>query len=136
MDELASSFESADHERGYFLDLETGELKLVLEDMDILEQEDDIRDIASNPERYARVPSIETGDAYQDMVDFLGTVHNERLRELLSLALDGSGAFKRFNDVLLSNPKEREAWFAFKDERMLERARQWLTEMGVDYFAA
>jgi hypothetical protein len=134
MGELASSFESADYERSYFLDFETGELKLVLED--IVEQEEDIQDTDSKLERYARVPSIETSDAYQDMVDFVESVRDERLRELLFVALDGSGAFRRFKDVLLSCPNEREAWFAFKGERMLERARQWLTEMGVDYYSA
>jgi hypothetical protein len=33
--------------------------------------------------------------------------------------------------VLLSYPEERERWFRFKDERMEQRALEWLDKIGV-----
>lgn len=64
------------------------------------------------------------------MVDFIATVKNERLAELLEVAINGKGAFRRFKDVLLSYPEEREGWFQFKDDRIQKRALGWLG--GID----
>jgi len=34
--------------------------------------------------------------------------------------------------VLLNYPKERQRWFAFRDEIMLERVREWLAERDIE----
>lgn len=47
------------------------------------------------------------------------------------MAINGSGAFRRFKDVLLYYPEERERWFRFKDERMEQRALECLDEIGI-----
>jgi hypothetical protein len=65
------------------------------------------------------------------MQAFIATVENEHLTELLEVAINGKGAFRRFKDVLLSYPEERERWFKFKDDRMEERALKWLDEIDV-----
>ena len=51
--------------------------------------------------------------------------------ELLEVAINGKGAFRRFKDVLLNYPEERERWFQFKDDRMKERALEWLDDIDV-----
>lgn len=68
--------------------------------------------------------------AYEDIVDLAGSVANERLRDLLLVALDGSGAFSRFKDVLGRDRSELDRWFQFSDERGCQRATQWLAEAG------
>jgi hypothetical protein len=65
------------------------------------------------------------------MRDFVATVTDPRLEERLGDALRGKGAFRRFKDVLLGYPQERERWFAFKHLRLRERARAWLAEEGI-----
>jgi hypothetical protein len=65
------------------------------------------------------------------MVDFIATVKDERLVELLEVAINGKGAFRRFKDVLLNYPEERERWFQFKDDRMEEKALEWLGDIDV-----
>ena len=69
---------------------------------------------------------------YGWMEDFVGTLGNARLRDLLEVALAGRGAFRRFKDVLLAYPVEREAWFAFRDGHVRAAARDWLEENGID----
>ena len=66
------------------------------------------------------------------MADFVATVRNARLRDLLEVALAGRGAFRRFKDVLLDYPAEREAWFAFRDGHVRAAARDWLEEKGIN----
>lgn len=65
------------------------------------------------------------------MIDFAETVADGRLGELLLVALRGKGAFRRFKNVLSSYPREREQWFSFKDERMMERIKEWLKDICV-----
>jgi len=71
------------------------------------------------------IPEIEPREAYDDMVRFAQTVTDATLHRLLEVALDGKGAFRRFKNALQSHNSERERWFAFKDERMVERVREW-----------
>ena len=65
------------------------------------------------------------------MQAFIATLEDDHLAELLEAAINGKGAFRRFKDVLLNYPKEREKWFEFKDDRIQEQALEWLESIGV-----
>ena len=82
--------------------------------------------------RFIRVPTRESRDGYDDMVDFTETVQDERLKELLYVALNGQGAFRRFKDVLLNYPEERERWFKFHDDQINQRVLDWLGSQGIE----
>ncbi|OGO24271.1 MAG: hypothetical protein A2144_06185 [Chloroflexi bacterium RBG_16_50_9] len=131
LDELCEAMEDSSLEDDYFLDLETGDILFISEYTDD-EQTEKLKDrIEEDFERYERIPKAESHEGYQDMVDFIATVEDEHLAELLEVAINGKGAFRRFKDVLLNYPAERERWFKFKDERMEERALEWLDDIGV-----
>jgi len=131
LDELCEAMEDSSYENEYFLDLKTGEVLFIsdyMDDEDTCELKDRIEE---DFDRYERIPKAESHEGYQDMVDFIATVDNERLAELLEVAINGKGAFRRFKDVLLNYPEESERWFKFKDERMEERALEWLDDIEV-----
>ena len=65
------------------------------------------------------------------MEAFIETVATARLRDQLSRAIAGKGAFRRFKDTLLDAPAERERWFAFQAARQRERALEWLRSEGL-----
>ena len=77
------------------------------------------------------IPQVESHDEYNLMVEFAATVGDRHLRELLEVALDGRGAFRRFKNVLARDPKERESWFAFRDEDLRRQIDAWLEEVGL-----
>ena len=132
MEELSSAMEDSSYEHDYYLDLETGEIDLVGDDLD---DEDSLalrENIENDPDRYEQIPKAESRDGYQDMQDFIATVKDDHLAEVLETAIEGKGAFRRFKDVLLRYPDERERWFKFSDERMKERASEWLSDIGVN----
>jgi Uncharacterised protein family (UPF0158) len=81
--------------------------------------------------RYVRVPRDATHEAYRDMQDFILTLGDECLRERLSDAIDGRGAFGRFKRVLSTYDDERERWFAFRGARLQERIAAWLADEGI-----
>ena len=131
LDELCEAMEDSSYENEYFLDLETGEI-LFISDYTDDEETGELKDrIEEDSDRYERIPKAESHEGYQDMVDFIATVDNEHLVELLEVAINGKGAFRRFKDVLLNYPEERERWFKFKDERMEERVLEWLDDIDV-----
>jgi len=92
------------------------------------EEADQVRE----PGRYIEIPRIKTDEAYRAMTDFAETVRNAHLRELLDVALRGKGAFRRFKDVLLNYPAERERWFEFESQRQRETIEAWAREQGME----
>lgn len=131
LDELCQAMEDSSYEHDYYLDLDNGEILFLSEYMD-REETKKLRDqIEESPDRYELIPKAESHEGYEDMVDFIATVTDEHLAELLEVAIDGKGAFRRFKDVLARYAEEQGRWFRFKDERCVERAIEWLDDIGV-----
>jgi hypothetical protein len=131
LDELYDAMENNSYEVEYYLDLETGEILFVSEGMDDEETGKLKNQIEEELDRYEPIPKAESYEGYRDMQAFIATVEDDHLSELLEVAINGKGAFRRFKDVLLNYPEERERWFQFKDDRMKERALEWLDDIDV-----
>jgi hypothetical protein len=133
LQELRFAMEDASYEHRYFLDTETGELILVSElfgDEEAQRQLDKID--KAEPGRYLQVRPADSREGYDDMQDFIDTVSDEHLQELLNVAIQGRGAFRRFKDVLARHPAEQRRWFDFQAARLDARAREWLAEEGYE----
>jgi len=83
--------------------------------------------------RFRAIPAAESHEGYRDMEDFADTVQDDKLGELLGVALNGRGAFRRFKDVLVAYPDERDRWFRFKNERLRKRALEWLASEKIGH---
>jgi Uncharacterised protein family (UPF0158) len=133
-DDLEMALTSNRGEWTCYLDLETGEVRMV--PMDRLDDDDELSedeiDAGLDAGRLIHVEPLGSEVEYRWMEEFAGTVRNVRLRDRLEVALDGRGAFRRFKNVLLDFPAERERWFAFRDERLHAAAREWLGELGIE----
>lgn len=79
-----------------------------------------------------RIEALESSVEYGWMAEFAATVTDARLRDLLEVALDGRGAFRRFKDVLAGDAAERERWFRFRDGRVREAMREWLEDHDIE----
>lgn len=89
-------------------------------------------DAEFDPERYLTVPSEEQYEAYNDMQDFIDTVKDEHLQDLLAVSIRGAGAFRRFKDTLYRDEDVQKQWFAFKSQRTQERILRWLYSEGIE----
>ncbi len=76
--------------------------------------------------RFVEIPRTDSREGYADMEAFIETVSQAHVQELLQVAIRGKGAFRRFKDVLVDYPEERERWFTFRDERLRQRVLDWL----------
>jgi hypothetical protein len=66
---------------------------------------------------------------YRDMADFAERISDEHAGRRLARAIDGRGAFRRFNAELHNEyPHLLSAWRAFRDNRAKRRAVDWLAD--------
>jgi hypothetical protein len=160
--ELEIAFHHSSYQHHYWLDRRTGRVILIDDEIaDVLREDEDLsglpdwqlemaeeikpvlRSLGELPDReggddeidldsYVEIPKRESREAYEDMAEFAETVADHHLRDLLDVALHGKGAFRRFKDVLLGYPTERERWFRFEERRQREAIEEWAREEGVE----
>jgi hypothetical protein len=165
--DLEQAFEHGPELANSFLDLETGRVITIMDDirsqydhlcqvigavdtsqwdaafeaalvqMDFHDwQQELLRDVdrveKTFPDACLRVPQTDSREGYRDMEAFIETVTNPRVSDSLWRAIGGQRPFRAFKDVLGAYPKERERWFAFKDDLVRERVLEWLDEEGVE----
>mgnify|MGYP000729628883 CR=1 FL=1 len=82
--------------------------------------------------RYIRVERDDAYGDYNDMQCFIRHVENSRLRDQLWNAIQGRGAFRRFNGLLARHPAVEEQWYDFKEERLQRRVRDWLAYHDIE----
>jgi hypothetical protein len=150
LNELVSEMEMGENmELTGYLDTETGEIismpdnvMRAVEDSDeaaeaLPDWEQELVETAENilgdeKNRFLLIPKRESREGYEIMVAFAETVRGKGLRDKLSVALNGKGAFRRFRSVLNDHPAELERWYKFKDDWMREEAVQWLLLNGIE----
>ncbi len=87
--------------------------------------------VSENSRNYLRVEPASSREQYRWMEKFVGSVTDEALRERLIISIDGKGAFRRFKDVLLAYPAERERWFSYRAELLHWHIQQWLEQHDI-----
>lgn len=117
-----------------FLNLKTGKVELAANDIigaDAGLSEEEVE--TGFAEGYLiPIEPLSSQTEYRWMADFADTVTDPRLREMLDLALDGRGAFRRFKTALLDHSAERERWFAFRQERLEQEIMEWLADNDIE----
>ena len=116
-------------ERGGYLELATGEVwpASVVEDGDM----EDLDPDELESDRWLYVPG-DGRDAWRDMASFADQVPDARARDDLQVAVDGKGAFRRFQAALDRHEANRVDWRVWSSERRMGRARAWLADEGYD----
>ena len=82
--------------------------------------------VSDNIRNFLRVEPASSREQYRWMEKFVGSVVDEPLRERLIISIDGKGAFRRFKDVLLAYPAERERWFSYRADLLHWHIQNWL----------
>src|SRR5574338_344024 len=88
--------------------------------------------VSENIRNFLRVEPASSREQYRWMEKFVGSVTDEALRERLIISVDGKGAFRRFKDVLLAYPAERERWFTYHAELLDWHIHNWLSEHEIE----
>jgi hypothetical protein len=119
---LEDAFENNAPEVHSYLHLGTGEVIRVVDGIADPEMHSRIAVDAT----YLRVDPVSSREQYRWMERFILMLEEGDLRDKLTSAIDGKGAFRRFKDVLMTFASERERWFAFRSERLRVFMEAWL----------
>lgn len=130
LEELASVREGDPARGGGRVDLATGQVwpQMVYEDFRDDEAEEEEEEEAGSS--WSWVDPVGSRSGYRDMEVFIGTLEDAHLAEILTTAISGPGAFRRFKDALVRHPEAADRWYAFSEDRVRGRARAWLAAEG------
>lgn len=129
--ELAAAFAQSDVRQGY-VDTRAGKVVLMADDM---AEEDAMHHafaMEEDWERYIPIPNIMDEDETAMMHAFAASRSREDVKERLFESLKGAGAVTRFRRQvrhLLLKP----AWESFKQDYLMQAARDWCEENAVEY---
>ena len=112
-----------EYEMSWWIDPATGEIRPHIRDVD--------GDETPEEDGWTYVPPTESRDGYRDMADFAATVTDPHAAELLALALEGRGAFRRFRNIVFEHEELGPEWRRFRDARAARRALDWLEVEGL-----
>ena len=124
----ADEFDMISDDTHLFYNMETGEFDFFA---DFMESEDADAE-KFEEDCWVAAPSQRDINEYDMMSDFADTVTDRRKNELLCVALEGKGAFRRFKDTL-HRVGLIEQWYAFRRAAYVELAREWCEENEIPY---
>lgn len=129
--ELAAAFAQSDVRQGY-VDIRAGKVVMMADDMAEEEAMHHAFAMEEDWEHYIPIPNIMDEDETAMMHAFAESRPREDVKERLREALQGTGAVTRFHHQvrhLLLKP----AWEAFKQDYLMQVARDWCEENDVEY---
>lgn len=129
-DDLETAVERNSPNTESFLDRRSGQVVCVIggePEAPALKQK-----VADEIEHYLRIEPASSREQYRWMERFVSSVSDPALRERLIIAIDGKGAFRRFKDVLIAYPAERERWFSYRADLLHWHIHNWLTDHGIE----
>jgi hypothetical protein len=146
LDSVIEAIEESNDQCEFYLDCRNGEILLVTEDIKYAMEDEEALDESQDwiQETIAKLKEIQGTDdciplptqydinEYAIMESFIDTIENDRLREELSGAIHGKGAFRRFKDLIYRHRIEP-SWFDHRAEAFREIAVQWLEDHQLAY---
>lgn len=126
---METAFEHNAPETHSYLDLKNGQVVTIV---DSRPEDDEKRQLIRRSEgRFVHLDPASSREQYRWMERFVQSVTDEALKERLILAIDGKGAFRRFKDVLLSYPVERDRWFTYRANLLHIYIHGWLDTQDI-----
>ncbi len=115
----------------WYFDRETDDVTFITTE-DYLEEEEEIKQLIEEDEdgeRFIYISPLPSSEDWQMMEDFILEQDDldDTVQSLLLRAIQGSGAFRRFNDAI-DDAGIRDRWYAYKNMKERKRALQWLKD--------
>ncbi len=126
--ELEGALENNSPELHSFLNTVTGDVVRVFEGGENSDLR--LKQAEASPD-YLYIEPVSSREQYRWMEEFIEIVDEPTLKDKLNIAIDGKGAFRRFKDVLVGYPTERERWFTKRSAKLRTHMTDWLTSKSI-----
>jgi hypothetical protein len=127
--ELEGALENNSPELHSFLNRVTGDVTRIFRGSE--DSELRLREAETDPD-FVYIEPISSREQYRWMEEFIEIAEEPNLKDKLNIAIDGKGAFRRFKDVLVGYPVERERWFAKRAAKLRAHMVEWLTAKRIE----
>lgn len=147
LQDVVDELEALPSESTAYLNRETGEIITISDDdkelveSEVAHEEDlpdwqrdwlsEIQEVLRSDD-YIPLPTKFDIHEYEIMRRFCLSIEDDELREELLYAIQGSGAFRRFKDMIYRRGI-KEAWYSYRKAAIEDIAIEWLTEQGIAY---
>ncbi len=122
LDMLEVAMEDSDSMHRYLLNLVAGEVVFFSDYLGPFDKDEGLSEDIDGRNDYLAIERIPSQEAYQWMVNFVEEMvapADERAAEILSMALNGKGAFRHFKDALHRvNDQWPQAWYRWKQTQL------------------
>ncbi len=131
---LSQALNDHDPDREHWIDLERGSLWTFVfsESTDETRKRHEELRADSDGNRWARVPSMSTQEAYEEIEDFVEAVDDSAAQSSLFEAIEKKGALRNFREILMQLPEARAQWMTFRKERSGRRLDSFLGALGIE----
>ena len=128
--DIIDAIEMTDQYTECFLDKETGQIERINDMVMMQEEEEEIYDRLDEYGFYGLPTSVDIRD-YDIMEDFIETLSG-KAHDILTSAINGRGAFRRFKDRLYDLGLEKQ-WYDFRADTYRRKAIKWCEVNNIEY---
>ena len=130
LQDIVQEMQMANDSMRSFLNLRTGEIESLYDDMDEEEREEISERL--DQDGFVALPESYDIHEYSIMERFAAHVSDPVIQERLADAIDGRGAFQRFKRCIHQYHIEQ-TWYDFRDAAFRQIAVEWCEENGLEY---
>lgn len=129
--ELMFAWQDDTQDNAYYLDIESGVVKLV--NRNLLDLRDLTDEIEQDRHKFLYMPKPAKEQLVLDLKEFWSTVTDDKLRNILSMAFESPHLLSSFKKILEGNPSELERFEEFRREKTRKRIEEWLKSHAIEY---
>lgn len=147
LEEIIEGMEMQSEENRSFLNLKTGEVVFVSQEVLMIAEDDEehenlpewqqdeleiAKTLVFTIDEYASLPSSFEINEYNMMKDFCYSLSDQQKRDLLLNSIHGKGAFRRFKDKI-HQLEISDQWYALREQKYKEIAIEFCESKNLDY---
>lgn len=131
--ELIDALDMQSDHLSFYVNRTSGEL-LSLTEIEEMEQDYESKLDASilNSDEYVSLPSRWELNKYEIMEDFVFSLEDSKMQEVLARSIRGKGAFGRFHTAIQAY-KIQDQWYEYQKDRLREIAVEWCQQNRLAY---
>ncbi|CAN5598725.1 hypothetical protein BH10CYA1_BH10CYA1_11040 [soil metagenome] len=131
LSELVFAWQDDTQDNAYYLDIESGVVKLV--NRNLLDLRDLTDEIEQDRHKFLYIPKPEKEKLVLDLKEFWSTVEDDKLRNILSMAFESPHLLASFRKILEGTPSELTRFEEYRQNKTKMRIEEWLNSHALKY---
>lgn len=131
LSDLIFAWQDDTQDNAYYLDIESGIVKLV--NRNLLDLRDLTDEIEQDRHKFLYMPKPEKSQLILDLKEFWSTVKDDKLRNILSMAFESPHLLSSFRKILEGNAEELNRFEEYRLNKTKLRIQEWLNSHAIKF---